>query len=340
MTKNILVSSSAAILLVASFTLTGCGGGGGSTTTTSTTPTTPVAPPSNPVQAASLQSAVTPTYSTTSEEYGFYQALNAFRTSQGLGPLNQDPAYDKAAAAHANYVNINGTSHGEVPGLSGYTGGNPMARVMSQGGNANYVGEDIGIPTTIGAKGSGASVLSAFVDSVYHRAQLMYQPLTSFGVAIGMGGSQTASVVDVGYFNPQKNAGDYLGVYPYDGQTGVGTYTHPESPNPFPSNIDPVTQTGYPISVASENSTTLKVTSFTIAQTGSSTPLGTMMFTSATDTNLTGANNLVFIVPTQNLLPNTSYTVNFVGTITGTATGSSTGIAKNLTWKFTTGSGS
>lgn len=214
-----------------------------------------------------------------------------------------------------------------------------MARVMFQGGNANYVGEDIGIPATIGAKGSGASVLSAFVDSVYHRAQLMYQPLTSFGVAIGMGGSQTASVVDVGYFNPQKNAGDYLGVYPYDGQTGVGTYTHPESPNPFPSNIDPLTQTGYPISIASENSTKLSVTNFTITQVGTTTPLGTMMFTASTDNNLAGANNLAFFVPTQNLLPNTTYNIKFHYSITGIVTGSTGTISSDRNITFTTGSG-
>lgn len=329
------LSTSIAVALIT--TLSGCGGGGGGSTAT----TTPPVPTTPPAVTADLQAAVTPTYATTSEEFGYFTAVNAFRAAEGLGPLNQNKFYDLASAAHANYEDLNagtlGASHGEVSGYAGYTGGNPLERIQAAGGTATLASEELGVPDFIGAAGSGASFASGLINTVYHRASLMYQGLTDIGVSIGMNAtSQPYSVSDLGYTTQQVNAGTYFGVYPTNGLTGVGLHAHLESPNPYPVGIDVTKQTGYPISVASQESTTLTVTTFTVTQQGATTPLSATLITS-TDPNLTGSNNLAFLVANANFAPNTNYTVNFVGTISGAATGSATGIPVSQQWTFTTG---
>ncbi len=328
------------IALALSMALSGCGGGGGGGSSTSSAPSTPVAPSTPPAVVANLQVAATPTYATTSEEFNYFTAVNAFRSAEGLGPLNQNKYYDIASAAHANYENLNagtlGASHGEVSGYAGFTGNNPLDRVQAVGGTAFVVEEEEGIADTIGAVGSGAVFASQLINSVYHRAGLIYQGLTEMGVSIGITNAQYTSVSDLGFTTQQVNAGTYFGVYPTDGLTGVGLHAHPELPDPYPAGIDVATQTGYPINVASQESTTLTVTTFTVTEQGSTTPLSATLITSS-DPNLTGNNNLAFLVANAAFAPNTTYTVNFVGTITGTATGIANGIPVNQQWSFTTG---
>jgi len=327
-----------AVALTTSVILSACGGGGGGDSSSGTTPVSPVIPPA---VTQNLQAAATPTYSQTSEEYGYFTVINAFRTSQGLGPLNQNPAYDKAAAAHAAYIDINGLSHGETAGLTGFTGATPLARVQYQGGTATAVEEEAGSPDTqgCGITGQGANFASVLINTVYHRTEILFQGVTDIGTSIGVWDCKSAilpsSVSEMGYVNQQVNAGTYFGAYPVDGQTGISLHIHAESPSPIPPGADFNTY-GSPISVASQESTTLNVTSFTVTQAGSSTPLPATIITDS-DPNLAGSTNLAFLLPSQAYLPNTTYTVNFVGTITGTATGTANGIPVNKTWSFTTG---
>lgn len=334
-----------AILLAA--TLSACGGGGGGGTSSAAAPTNPTPTPPAPTPVAqNLQAAVAPTYAANSEELGFFNAINAFRTAEGLGPLNQNPCYDKAAAAHYNYEMLNiasqGESHYEVSGSPGFTGVAPSDRLTAQGCVFTAASEVIGGPLTValGQPGVGADSARGLIDSVYHRADLMYQGLTDIGIAVGTSTSAPFTIADIGYKNPQINSGSYFGTYPVANQSGVRLSAVEEIPNPFPSSVTNVSsQTGYPISVASQASTTLTVTTFTVTQAGSSKPMATYPIYTDQDPNLAGSINLAFLVTTQAFLPNTTYTVHFVGTITGTATGSSKGIAVDQTWGFTTGSG-
>jgi len=329
-------------IIVATVILAGCGGGGGGSSSPSVTPTTPTSPSAPPTVAASLQAAVTPTYSSTSEEYGYYQAVNAFRTSQGLGPLNQNISYDKASAAHANYCFLNSFGHNEVQGLPGFTGENPLDRVVYQGGTASLATEEGGLPDVQGAPGSGANFAGVIINTVYHRASLMYQGLTDIGVSIGMSAPSAPTAIpsfsDMGYVKQQVNAGNYFGFYPANGQTGVSLHFHGEEPSPVPAGTD-VTQVGSPISVAAQESTSLTVSSFTVTQNGAASALPATIITS-TDPNLTGSNNLAFLLSGQAFLPSTTYTAHFVGTVTGPATGSTTGIPVDMSWSFTTGTSS
>jgi hypothetical protein len=345
--KNIYIK---AFVIALPLALAGCGGGGGGAMPTTQpappVPVTPAPPPTPPAAVQNLQVAVAPTYPVTSEEYGFFTAINTFRAGQGLGPLNQNTIMDKASAAHANYESLNfatlGLSHGEVAGAPGFTGANPQLRVQFQGGTTPTVSEEIGTPASlVTAPGVGASVADRLIATVYHRAGWMYQGITDIGVSVGVSDANWVTVTDNGYTTQQVNAGTYFGVYPLAGQSGVELHASAEIPTPYPETVTPHNVnmlTGYPISVASQESTTLTVTSFTVTQAGSSTPMATYpIYTNLSDPNLAGSINLAFLVTTQAFLPNTVYTVNFVGTVTGTATGTANGNAINKTWSFTTG---
>ncbi len=98
-------------------------------------------------------------------------------------------------------------------------------------------------------------------------------------------------------------------------------------------------KTSYPIHLASEASTTLSVTSFTVTEQGQTTPLDVRLITKATsaqDTQYLSA-NIAFIVGKAPFKPNTKYNVRFVGTATGSATGTTNGMAIDKSWSFSTG---
>jgi uncharacterized protein YkwD len=318
----------------------GCGGGGsGDSTSASSTPTAPTTPTVPPMVQQNLQVAQTPNYAAGSEELGFFNTVNAFRAQQGEGPLIQDAHYDAAAQAHSNYCDLNGVlTHGETSGLPGYTGNTPQDRVEYQGGVATLVAEEGGTGDQQGAVGSGASFANVLINSVYHRAALIFQGVTTTGNYIDMTTTQIGhSFAELGYnVNQQVNAGNFTSYYPFNGQTGVSLHFHGEEPSPVPAGAD-VTTFGSPIHFQSQQSTTLTVTAFTVTPQNSTTPLPATLILGSQDPNLAGNNNLAFLLPTVAYQPNTTYTVNFVGTITGTATGSATGIPVNQTWSFTTG---
>jgi hypothetical protein len=354
--KNVIAALAAGLILTA------CGGGGGGGTTDPANTTSGNTTPVTPMVAQNFQAAIAPTYTTGSEELGFFNAVNAFRTSQGLGPLNQNSYYDLASAAHANYVNLNTLSHFETAGLPGYTGSTPLVRVQYQAGItlpndssgteaqsgcslanptpsqcvANAVGEEMGIAGVNGIEGvpgSGAGLVATLLNTVYHRATFMYQGITDIGSYISMAGT---SVSDNGYVTQQVNAGNYFSVYPLNAQTAVSLHTHNEDPSPVPAGTD-ITTIGSPINVASQESTTLVVTSFTVTQSGSTTPMSATLHTSNSDANMAGSINVAFLLPNETYLPNTTYTVTFTGTIMGAATGTTNGIPVNQSWSFTTG---
>jgi uncharacterized protein YkwD len=343
-----VVHLSAASLAVA-LTLGGCGGGGGSSTPISSNPTTPTVPttPTAPVsaaQAANLQSAVSSTYAAGSTADIAFKKLNAFRAVQGLVPVNQNANADIAAKNHQAYVaqnNSGANGHFEVAGNPGFTGVDPKARLVAAGYPATIASEVIAFGLEQG--NPNATAVDNLINTVYHRATMMYQGFTVVGTA---GDDSTNPLyVDFGATKAQVNAGDYVGVYPANGQTGVFLTHSTESPNPFYLEMDMTqanmcTKTSAPVSVASEASTVLSVTTFTITEAGQTTPLDLRVITSATsaqDATYLGQ-NVAFVVGKAPFKPNTTYNVRFVGKATGTATGTTSGLTIDKSWSFTTGS--
>jgi len=336
--------------VVISCALVACGGGGGdnSASTSPSTPSTPSIPstPSTPtgptVTPGNLQTTVpAPTYAAGSQELAFYTTFNAFRQAEGLGLLAQNSKLDAADRNHLNYLltntDLNLSSidpatgrpqfHIEDPKRPGFTGVQELDRATYTQYGGIYVGEN-------GTYGSGQGASRAFaslIGGIYHRAGMMFQGPRDFGIAVGANALQT-TVMTVGYVStPQYNASDFFGTYPQANQTGVGLSATWELPNPYPdlANTDLATKTGYPINVVVKENTTLAVTIFTVTEAGQSPPMDARLFTAATDPNKELISNTAFLVAKTSFKPNTTYTVNFVGTANGTA------ITK--TWSFTTG---
>jgi uncharacterized protein YkwD len=339
-----------------SLALAGCGGGGGgddkkpvSTSPTPpvvTNPTTPVTPTPTPTptpQSASLQVAVAPTYAAGSSEAIGLSKLNAFRAAQGLGPLNQNTSADVASKNHAAYVTTNQSGaapHAEVPSKPGFTGVDAMDRLIAAGYPAKSATEVIAFSMQFPSP--DAHAIDNLANTVYHRASMMYQGMTTVGIAPET--QDGPLYVAIGLTTPQVNAGDYVGMYPANNQTGVWLTHSVESPNPFyqemaMSQEAMCTKTSAPVSLTSEASTTLNVTSFTVTEEGQAAPLDARLITKATSTqdNTYLTPNVAFLVGKAPFKPNTKYNVRFVGKATGAATGSSTGLPIEKLWTFTTG---
>ena len=187
-----------------------------------------------------------------------------------------------------------------------------------------------------------AQAIDNLINSVYHRNGMMTQSFTTVGMA-----SETTIdplYTDFGATTFQRNAGDYVGIYPANQQTGVWLTHSPESPNPFYQEMDATqdnmcTKTSSPISIATESSTTLSVTSFTVTEAGQTSPLDARLITKATSTqdNSYLGTNVAYLIGKAPFKPSTTYTVHFVGKATGNATGTANGLAIDKTWTFTTG---
>lgn len=332
-------------------TLAACGGGGSSSTPSNpvannpspTAPVTPTPAPTPTPQAASLQVVVAPTYAAGSSEAVALAKLNAFRTAQGLGPLNQNANADIASKNHAAYVTANqsgATPHEEVAGKPGFTGVDVTARLSAAGYLAQSATEVIAFSMQFPS--TDASAIENLANTVYHRAAMMYQGMTTVGIAPE--NPESPLYVAIARTTPQLNAGDYVGMYPTNNQTGVWLTHSVESPNPFyqemaMSQENMCTKTSAPVSLTSEASTALSVTSFTVTEEGQAAPLDARLITKATSTqdNSYLTPNVAFLVGKAPFKPNTRYNVRFVGKATGAATGSTTGLSIEKSWAFTTG---
>lgn len=330
--------------------LAGCGGGGGNSTASTApvgnpppiAPTTPTAPVST-VQPAALQTATAATYMAgTSEEHAF-KKLNAFRAAQGLGPLNQNAKIDMAAKNHAAYqvTTPGGDVHSEVQGKPGFTGVDVQARLVTAGYQAVQSTEVIAFSSM--RSDPDASPIDNLVNGIYHRSAMMYQGMTEVGFAPEM--EMAPLIADIATMKKQVNAGDYVGVYPANNQTGVWLTHSVESPNPFYMEMEMTqdnmcTKTSSAVSVASEASTTLGVTTFTVTEEGQTMPLAVRLITKATSTQDQTylPSNIAFVIGKAPFKANTKYNVVFVGKATGAATGTSNGLSIERKWSFNTGS--
>lgn len=329
-------------VIAASLSLAGCGGGGGNTSAAPVTPPAPVTPAPQPpvlvVQPASIQGAVAPSYTASSKEIAAFNAFAAFRSAMGLGPVNQSSSIDTAAANHAEYVGLNGgDTHTEVAGKPGFTGAQVKDRLIAAGYGATDAGEVMGWR---GTADSSAEAIENLLGTVYHRALMMSEHWTDMGIASSSNGSVLIDFGSSASFT-QRAAGDFVGVYPADNQANVALNHSPEWPNPFPdidgSNGAFCTKTSYPISIMSQASTKLTVTTFTVTELGAAAAEPARLLTTDTDATNLLRQNMAFLVGKAAFKPNTTYVVRFVGSATGSATGAKDGVmAIDKIWRFVT----
>lgn len=334
-------------------TLVACGGGGGSnapvTPPVAVIPPvwTPAPAPVPTVTPSDIQTSVPAfSYAVASEEYVFVTALNKFRSDIGLGLLAQNTLLDTVAAKHLDYVlkndilnggTVNMRTNDAATGRSMFhieqgdkllfTGIQELDRAKFAGYAGSYVGEELAF-----AGGKGAQVaFDGLASTVYHRAGLMMQSVNDIGVAVGKDRSQTV-VMEMGTTKAQRQAGDFVGLYPAANQTAVGLHAGVETPNPFPelstANADFPTKTGYPVSVLGKEGATVEVVTFTLTEAGAAGPMDARIVTKDNDPNRYLSSNVAFLIAKSPLKAGTVYTAKFSGRVNN--------VVVNKEWKFTT----
>lgn len=319
------------VLTTMTLVLAACGGGGGGGSPAAAPAPTPVPTP--------VAAGPTSTYPAGSQELAYFTALNAFRIKIGLAPFAQSTALDLAARNHLAYILKYSTLNGgpinmsaidpksgrsnifiEDTTLAGSTGVDQLARATAAGypatPNVQFDAEDDFFANGLGT----AAVVQADIGTVFHRQTLQSQFTQDLGIAVGTDTRQTV-VIEQGFkTKAQPVAPTYLGIYPIDGDQGIGLTATPEVPTIAGlAAADYATQTGYPVSIAAPDGTTLAVTSFTVTEAGQPAPLSVRLLTTPTDatTKQFLPPSVAYIVPNAPLKAATTYNVTFVGTVNG-----------------------
>ncbi|WP_043461448.1 CAP domain-containing protein [Azohydromonas australica] len=309
--------------------LAACGGGGGSDGG-SVLPDVQPQPVNPSVPAASY---------TDASQLALYQQLNTVRLGAGAGAARQDVRLDRSAAKHLDYLRINGVAagHGEQPGLQGYTGSTPGARVTAAGYAWSIVSEDLAWGTAF----TPLQCLDLLLSSVYHLASLMGEQV-DMGVAYGPAGGVNGCVFNFGVplgGAAQLPASGVVKAYPYPGQRAVATTFVPatESPNPMPDVGS--RSVGQPVFVSmralgASDGAGYTVSAFTLRD-AAGTAVAARLIANATSGPGVTADPVrqlrageVFLVPLSPLAPGSTYTASFSG-----RNGS---VPYAATWQFTT----
>ncbi len=311
-------------LLVAAL-LSACGGGGGGGGSTTTPPV--INPPV--VNPPSTSCAVSPTGlpgATGDTAIDGFNWFNYRRADIGLAMLTCNEQLNKAAVGHSNYLRLNNTvSHDQVAGNPGFTGASLADRLTASGytlGGSYAYGEVISAATDR----AGFYHAEELIAAIYHRF-VIFEPMfremgTGASTASGSYTYFTADMATRNGFGTGLGKGKIV-AYPKNGQTAIPTTfdSDTESPDPVPN----VNRVGYPISVHSDITGNVTVTSFTVRPRGGA-QMSTRLLTSATDQHTPV--HAAAIVPLSTLTSNTTYDVTFSGTVDSVA------VTKN--WSFTT----
>ncbi|WP_232076752.1 CAP domain-containing protein [Variovorax sp. PBL-H6] len=336
----------------------GGGGGGGSalpvlTTTPASNTGAPAAPPpattatpSDGAQASTLVASVPPdTYGPGAEGRQAFELLNAERGRCGFGLVAQNAQLDAAAHAHADWQILNNQlSHTEGAGTTGFTGATPLDRVSAAGYVPGGVGEEISTLFYTGSiAGTGIFGVRALLALPYHQLGML-SGYREVGIALrgsdqlgttASRGPRTVQQFNLG-FTPsagrQEPASDEVLTYPCEGTTGVFYEITNETPNPVPGRDLRASPLGPGVVVAVRSGQTLAISSASMTTLSGRTPVTLRPpLAKGSDPNSVLASHQAVLIPDAPLMPNTSYTVNVVGT--------NEGAPFEKTFSFATGAG-
>ncbi|MGW8395068.1 CAP domain-containing protein [Pseudoduganella sp. HUAS MS19] len=309
-------------LLVAAL-LTACGGGGGGD---SSAPPVFEPPVNNPPTTSCVVSPTGVPGATGDTAIDGFNWFNYRRADIGLAMLTCNELLNKAALGHSNYLRLNNTvSHDQVAGNPGFTG----VTVADRLNNAGYtLGTSYAYGEVISAAGdrSGFYHAEELIAAIYHRFVIFEPKFREMGTGASTAGSGytyfTSNMATRNGFGAGLGKGNIV-TYPKSGQTAVPTSfdSDTESPDPVPNQ----NRVGYPISVHSDITGNITVTSFTVRPRGGA-QMNTRLLTSSTDQHTPV--HAASIVPLSTLTGNTTYDVSFTGTVDSIA------VTKN--WSFTT----
>ena len=307
--KALLTAGVTALLLNA------CGGGGSSSSTATvvTDPSAPVVDPGAPQL----------TGNTATDGFNWF---NYRRQLLGEPPLARTATIDTAAQGHSQYQQLNNTiSHEQIAGKPGFTGAVLPDRLQAANFRFTRTSYAYGEVISSTSDASGVNAAEDLITAIYHRFAI-FEPmfrLGGAGSAVSSSG-RTYFTVDMAAdgLDPFLGRGKFL-VYPADGQQGLPSifFSDYESPDPVPGR----NQVGFPISIHADITSAVAVTSFTVrARGGSVLPAQLLAHVSDPQTPASAA----ALIPLDVLAANTTYDVQFAGTVDG--------VAVTRAWSFTT----
>lgn len=306
--------------------LASCGGGGGSGDTSTSIPPTTTGTGTGTGTTVTIYDApanVAVPAATSDRATNAFNWSNFRRAQIGLAPFNRNPALDRAAGAHVNYIALNNSysseGHSETPGKPGFTGSTVDQRTAAAGYGGLRIGENIaGLRSTLGIEAT-----DSLVDAPYHR-QTQLGDFADAGAAASSA-VNAAYVIDFGGTNPNLGPGlSQLVVYPAKGATGAPIdWLANEIPNPVPDLAGQ--RVGYPISI-SAGAQPLTIANFTLSN-DKGISVTSRLLTTRTDTSAS-LRTYAFLVPLAPLAAATPFTARATGSVGSTAF--------DVSWSFTT----
>jgi chitodextrinase/uncharacterized protein YkwD len=243
------------------------------------------------------------------QEQAAIEQINLRRSQIGLPPLIHDSLLEQSARGHAAYLAATGeTGHFQTStGSASFTGATPAERILATGYSPLWSSNEV---ISFGSF-TGVAAIEGLIQAIYHRFGIFSSSVEETGVGTTAQHPDFGTVFVVNSarrFQPPPAPGTWIGVYPYDGQTGVtrNFSSDTESPDPVPDK-DLV---GYPISIHVDDDKTLSVTSFTVRPVGGSV-LPARLLTNATDAHTPAS--AAALIPEDPLAYGTQYEVSFTG---------------------------
>lgn len=317
------------------------------------TPSAPVAPPTTSVPAPAPSgpavgavipstirtSGVAPTYPAGSlNRYGF-DLLNTELSRCGFGYSNQDARLDRAAKAHGDWMAINNQFGHTEDGTrfpNGFTGANSTVRAQFQG-YPNGAGENLALTSApfgnTALEFRAAEYLVRVLLAAPFHLRSLAASANDLGFAFTRGGDvgQTqgrennlyVTIVPANVMGQPRQdlSNQEVATYPCEGSAGVVGAIYGEEPNPVPGRDLFTNPISNGVLVRTNIVGTINVTSFSMVEAGTTTPLRLLP--------PVVANSSVIYFADQPLKKTTRYTV--------TTRGTAGGVAFSRTFTFTTG---
>lgn len=261
---------------------------------------------------------------TADHETAALRQANLRRTQIGLPALTQNAQIAAAALGHSAYLaanNLTGHYQSASQYPAGFTGTTAGDRLDAAGYHWRLYDEVISFGPTTGTTG-----VENLIEAIYHRFGLFDPGADEAGAGVVSNHPYYGKVLTINLGNQQVPAtgspAGWVGMYPYDGQTGVQIdfFSDTETPDP----VADANRVGYPVSFHIGYGKRLTVDAFTLATAaGASVPV--TLLSAATDSHT--PTNAAAIVPLSVLTPGQAYRASF--------SGSSDGAPIAESWQFT-----
>lgn len=318
----------------------GCGGGGSAGGGVTPPPASSGVPilrtmPANPYTAGTA-------------EFNNFSEINRVRLAGGFGAMTGDAVMDVAAAGMVNYqlTNIgtacidNNDPHGQKATCPAFTGATPQARCEAGAKGTASEGKMV-----CGEVGDGASsdtpisfsMVSFYTQAIGHLQVLLDAYANRVGMKLVEMPNATVpqmrdygGTINLGYHTDNmvvpttSEINSILGVFPYDGMTGVGLGGGADCGSGVRDGIGILVQVGIHLAPT--------IAKFSLRKDGSNVDIPVSMVPAGgrdACSEITAPGGWAMMHPNGVLEANTKYTVTFEG--------SSEGKALSKTWSFTTG---